>query len=306
MEQAGRGMEQAMRESVEAHFVLPQLKEMARACLEQKLRESMLFGKMTMLHYRMYKGGDDERIFRAAAAVELMILSLDMIDDVQDRDNPAVPWSAYRPEITLNLALGMLMIAQRLLLESGFEPERAQQAARLLSMQVLTAVHGQTLDLLNDIPDEDAYLAMVSQKSAALLVCGCMIGTVLATGEWKEQVRSYAEQLGIAAQIKNDIRDLANWTDKNDFLNRKLTLPTLFLLQAVTDEDRWVLDYYEGRLSMEEVRHRREELEAILEKTGTMLYSSVRMRTHYYRFLELLEQLELEDGWRDQMLALAE
>lgn len=89
-------------------------------------------------------------------------------------------------------------------------------------------------------------------------------------------------------------------------MNRKLTLPTLFLLQAVTDEDRWVIDYYEGRLSMEEVRHRREELEAILEKTGTMLYSSVRMRTHYYRFLELLEQLELEEGWRDQMLALAE
>ncbi|MGN7456295.1 polyprenyl synthetase family protein [Paenibacillus pasadenensis] len=306
MEQTIRRMEQAMKESVEAHFVLPQLREMALACLEQKLSESMLFGKMTMLHYRMYKGEDDERIYRAAAAVELMILSLDMIDDVQDQDNPAVPWSAYRPEIALNLALGMLMIAQRLLLESGFEPERAQQAARLLSMQVLTAVHGQTLDLLNDIPDEDAYLAMVSQKSAALLVCGCMIGTVLATGEWKEQVRGYAEQLGIAAQIKNDIRDLANWTDKNDFLNRKLTLPTLFLLQAVTDEDRWVIDYYEGRLSMEEVRHRREELEAILEKTGTMLYSSVRMRTHYYRFLELLEQLELEEGWRDQMLALAE
>ncbi|SDS66048.1 competence protein ComQ [Paenibacillaceae bacterium GAS479] len=294
-----------MRESLASYFVLPQLQEMAQACLEEKLQESLLFGKMTVLHYRMF-AGEDERIYRAAAAVELMVLSLDMIDDVQDKDNKSVVWNGYAPEITLNLALGMLMIAQRLLLEGGFESERARQAARLLSMQVLTAVHGQTLDLLNEIPDEEAYLDMVSQKSAALLVCACMIGTMLATGEWMEQVRGYAEQLGIAAQIKNDIRDLANWDNKNDFLNRKRTLPTLFLLQAVTDEDRWVLDYFEGRLTMEDVLNRREELEVIMEKTGTMLYSSVRMRTHYYRFLDLLGELNLDAGWQEEMLALAE
>jgi competence protein ComQ len=31
-------------------------------------------------------------IFLAAAAVELMILSLDIFDDLQDQDNFSVPW----------------------------------------------------------------------------------------------------------------------------------------------------------------------------------------------------------------------
>ncbi|WP_074048696.1 polyprenyl synthetase family protein [Paenibacillus ihumii] len=88
-------------------------------------------------------------------------------------------------------------------------------------------------DLLNDIHTEESYIEMVSEKSAALIAAACMVGTLLATGERSEEVRLYAEHLGIAAQIKNDIRDLLNWDHKNDFLNRKRTLPTLYLIQSV-------------------------------------------------------------------------
>ncbi|MCM3749402.1 polyprenyl synthetase family protein [Paenibacillus pasadenensis] len=307
MQQLAERLGQEMRDSLRAYFLLPGMQEMAQACLEEKLQESLLFSKMTVLHYRMF-AGEDERIYRAAAAVELMVLSLDMIDDVQDKDNKLVVWNSYPPEITLNLALGILMIAQQMMLDTGFGQERVQQAAKLLSGQVLTAVHGQTLDLLNDIPDEAAYLDMVGQKSAALLVCACMIGTVLATGEWQERVRSYAEQLGIAAQIKNDIRDLSNWDHKNDFINRKRTLPTLYLLQAAAENsgDSWVVEYFEGKLSMDDVQHKREEFQAILEKTGTLLYSSVRMRTHYYQFLDFLDEMNVGEGWKEEMLALAD
>ncbi|MFC4098460.1 polyprenyl synthetase family protein [Paenibacillus xanthanilyticus] len=305
MESLVQPIESELRSCLSTYFVMPQLREHAQACVEAKLGESLLFGKMTVLHYRMF-AGEDDRIYRAAAAVELMILSLDIIDDLQDRDNQEVPWSRFAPEIALNIALGFLTVSQKLLLTSGFPLERVQQAVQVLNRQVLTAIHGQTTDLLNAVASEEEYVAMIAQKSAALLVSACMIGTLLATGEWVEQVRHYAEELGIAAQIKNDIRDLLCWDRKNDFLNRKRTLPTLYLLQSLAEEDQWVAHYFEGRLPVEEILHRREEWERVLEKTGTLLYTSVRMRTHYYRYLELVGKLNLESGWKEQMLAFAE
>lgn len=201
-------------------FTVPHLLEQGTACVEEKLRESLLFSRMTVLHYRAF-GGSGKAIYRAGAAVELMILSLDIIDDLQDKDNKETVWSRMSPEIALNIALGLLTLSQQMLLTSDFPEERASGAARLMNEQVLSAINGQTTDLLNDIESEEEYIEMVRQKSAGLLVAACMIGTLLATGEIHEEVRKYAEELGIAAQMKNDIRDLLNWDNKNDFWNRK-------------------------------------------------------------------------------------
>lgn len=307
MEQFAEMLEIELRESLRTYFSVPQLCEHALACLEDKIQESsMLLGKMTVLHYRMFAGEDTRDIYRAAAAIELMMLSLDIIDDIQDKDNGKMAWNQLPSEIALNIGIGMLTLSGELILETGFPSERKLAAAQLLNQGVLIAVNGQMTDLYNDVSSEEEYIEMVSQKSAALLVTASMIGTVLATGEWIEEVKLYAEQLGIAAQIKNDIRDLLNWDDKNDFLNRKKTLPTLYLLQSVSDEERWIIDYFEGRLDFADVVGRRQEVERIIESTGTLIYTSVRMRTHYYRYLEHIERLNIEPYWREKMLSFAE
>ncbi|AOZ93432.1 polyprenyl synthetase family protein [Paenibacillus crassostreae] len=300
-------MEKELQSSFQTYFIEPYLYEQALACIVDKHQESMLFGKMTVLHYRMF-GGEGDDIYRAAAAVELMILGLDMIDDLQDQDNKGMVWNQLDPAITLNIAIGMLTLSQQMLLTSPFPLEWKHEATQIMCQQTLTAINGQTTDILNAIDNEDDYIHMVEQKSAALLVSACMVGTMLATGESEliQLVRSYAEELGIAAQIKNDIRDLVNWENKNDFLNRKKTLPTLFLLQSLSDEDRWVREYFEGRLQLEDVIHRQEDVEMIIEKSGTLLYTSVRMRTHYYKYLDLIDKLNMEPYWKEQMLALAE
>lgn len=298
-------IEQEMRAGLRSFFTVPYLLEQGTACVEEKLRESLLFSRMTVLHYRAF-GGMGKGIYRAGAAVELMILSLDIIDDLQDKDNKETVWSRMSPEIALNIALGLLTLSQQMLLNGDFPEERMSAAARLMNEQVLSAINGQTTDLLNDIDTEDEYIEMVRQKSAGLLVAACMIGTLLATGELHAEVRKYAEELGIAAQMKNDIRDLLNWDNKNDFWNRKKTLPTLYLLQSIPEGEEWVTDYFEARLQLEEVLHRKEEIERIIEQSGTFLYSSVRMRTHYYNYLDLVGKLGLAPVWQEQMLAMAD
>ncbi len=305
MDDFERLIEKEFRDSLQAYFVVPHLYELGIACVEEKLRESMLFGKLTVLHYRIFEGTGDG-IFRAAAAVELMVLSLDIIDDLQDKDNKGMAWNQMAPEIALNIALGLLTLSQQMLLTSEFPLEWTHEAVQVMSKQILTAINGQTTDLQNDITSEEDYLCMVRQKSAALLVAACMIGTLLATGEWNAQVRDYAEELGIAAQIKNDIRDLVNWENKNDFWNRKKTLPTLYLLESISEEEGWILDYFEQRLQLEDVLHRKEEIERILEQSGTLLYTSVRMRTHYYNYLDMVNKLGIDSYWKEQIIALAE
>ncbi|MNE05316.1 (2E,6E)-farnesyl diphosphate synthase [compost metagenome] len=306
MERFAEMIDLELRKSLENYFNVPQLYEHALLCLEDKMQESMLLGKMTVLHYRMFAGMDNEDIYRAAAAVEIMMLSLDIIDDIQDKDNGKMIWNRLAPEIALNIGIGLLTLSGELILSTSFPLERKLQAARIINQEILIAVNGQMRDLFNDIHTEEEYIVMVSQKSAALLVAASMIGTILATGEWIEGVKQYTEELGIAAQIKNDIRDLLNWDHKNDFLNRKKTLPTLYLLQSVSENERWIVDYFEGRLDFNDVAERKGEVESIIESTGTLLYTSVRMRTHYYRYLELIEQLNLEPQWKEQMLAFAE
>lgn len=294
-----------LTQSVRQHFIVHHLHEQAKLFLDEKLKESLLFGKMTVLHYRMF-GGEGDRIYQAAAAVEMMILGLDIIDDLQDQDNIGMAWSKVSPAIALNIAIGFLTMSQHTLLSSPFPQEHKLLAAQRMNAQILTAINGQTIDLLNDVNTEEDYIQMISQKSAALLVAACMTGTVLASGQEVEQVAEYALELGIAAQMKNDIRDLLNWEHKNDFLNRKRTLPTLFLLQSLTEEDFWVADYFEGRLQYEDVQDRKHELEQLVERSGASLYSSVKMRVHYYQYLERIDAMSLDPIWKEQMLAFAQ
>ncbi|NGM85094.1 polyprenyl synthetase [Paenibacillus sp. 7124] len=291
-------------EGLRAYFVEPHLYEQAMACVEEKLRGKLPFSKLTVLHFHAF-GGTGHAIYRAAAAVELMILSADIIDDLQDKDNSLTAWSRMSPEMVLNIAFGLTLVSQQMMLTGDFPMEVVHKAVQFLNTQTLAAINGQTTDLLNDIGSEEDYLRMVKQKSAGFVVAACMIGTLLATGEWNERVRDYAEELGIADQIKNDIRDLLDW-ERSDFKNRKKTLSTLYLLQFIAEEDQWIADYFEGSLKAEEISHRREEFERAIERTGTFLYTSVRMRTHCYNYLQLVDKLEIDAHWKNRIIALSE
>lgn len=305
-----KGTEKLLAEEMQAQvkrcFAVDYLREAAVASVEVKVRESLKCGTLTLLHYRMF-GGSGQQIYRAAAAVELMILALDIMDDLQDEDHMDMPWHALPKSIALNLSLALLTLSQETLLGCNFPTAYIHKAAAFLSRQVLIATNGQTLDLLNEIGNEEEYLNMVKQKSAALLVCACMTGVILATGEESALVQEYGQEMGISAQIRNDSRDLLNWERKNDFLHRKKTLPLLYLLSTISEEqDRWVIDYFEGRLPLEEIQHRGGEFAALVERTGTSMYAAFRARSAYYHFLELLEELELDSSWKLQLIAAAE
>ncbi|GAF06378.1 polyprenyl synthetase family protein [Paenibacillus pini] len=229
MQSYAEKIEEQLYELVRNHFKTD-LAFYALQFLEHKCKEKHLFGGLTVLHYRMF-GGQSEHIYRVAAAMELAILSLDIFDDLQDEDQPNIIWRQCPQAIAMNAALGFVLLARQSLMSSELDKERLLQVEACWDRSLLTAVNGQTTDLLNRIATEEEYYQMIREKSSSLVVMACMTGTLLSTGYWNETVEKYACELGFASQLKNDIRDLVNWDSKNDFLQRKRTLLTLYLMK---------------------------------------------------------------------------
>ncbi|MCM3630958.1 polyprenyl synthetase family protein [Paenibacillus glycanilyticus] len=294
---------QEMLRISDKYFTTEPLRGYALAFIREKQAESMRFGLLTMLHYRMF-GGGSKQILQAAAAVELFILASDILDDLQDGDAPHQAWSQVPPAAAMQTAASLMVLSQQAILELDFGQAERLRAAQMMNDQFLKAANGQMLDLMNAVTDEDSYIAMVQLKSAALIVMACMTGVMLAGREWHPMVAEYAEEVGMAAQIKNDIRDLLRWDDKNDFILRKKTLLTLFLLEEIAEEDRWIKDYFEGRLRAEDVADRQQMLEEACDRTGAALYGSVRMRMHFNRFQELIDEVPEAASAKDKLLQI--
>lgn len=217
-----------------------ELKLLLKSFLEEKTAVGFSFGKLCFLHYEAFSDGINEDIYKVAAAIELLILSFDIIDDLQDKDSDYI-WN-NTPELSLNVALAMLIMASKAINETSFEHKSA--AIRLLEKYALMSISGQQLDLLNICRDEESYVQMITQKSGSLTAMGCLIGEVLAKGEVTKEVEEYGKYIGIIQQIKNDIQSLKVWGPKNDLLNKRYSLPIIYLLSKKNDVSNSVASYY--------------------------------------------------------------
>lgn len=268
--------------------------------IDYKLKQPLLFGELTVLHYRMF-GGQNENIYQAAASIELMILALDIFDDLQDQDHASAPWIQMSPALSMNIAIGLLTISVASLEQTSFELIKKARAVRCLSIQVVKAVNGQYTDLLNSMSTEEECLAMIQEKSGSLLACACLLGTVLATESHHDTVMEYGIMIGVAAQIKNDIQDICRWDEKNDLIYKKKTLPTLYLLQSSHPRSQLVKSYYEEKLGKDDLYSRKFEIKQFIEESGAIQYSEVLMRVYQMKAFERVKHLNVTPEWLDKL-----
>lgn len=179
-----------------------ELKTMLKSFKEEKVVTGYSFGKLCFWHYEAFVDCLNDDIYKVAAAIELLILSYDIIDDLQDKDSDYI-WSKT-PELALNVALAMLVMSSKTIHSTTFEHKN--MALRLLQEYALRSISGQQLDVLNDCRDEQSYLQMIDQKSGSLTAMSCVIGEVLAKGEMTAEIEEYGKYIGVIQQIKNDIQ----------------------------------------------------------------------------------------------------
>ncbi|MFJ7981172.1 polyprenyl synthetase family protein [Lysinibacillus xylanilyticus] len=274
-----------------------ELRSMLKNFKEEKMAVGYSFGKLCYLHYEAFTDCLNEDIYKVAAAIELLILSFDIIDDLQDKDSD-YSWTKT-PDLSLNVALAMLVMASRTIRETSFEDKNT--AIQILEDYALRSINGQQLDLLNTCRDEQSYIQMIEQKSGSLSAMACLIGEVLATGGTSSEVEEYGKYIGIIQQIKNDIQSLKTWGPKNDLLNKRYSLPIIYLLSQENDVSKSVINYYNDDM---DAFLDNNATENELTNGGAIRYAITMKNVYKFKALNILENVTINELGKDYLKRL--
>ncbi|MWC31179.1 polyprenyl synthetase family protein [Paenibacillus sp. MMS18-CY102] len=283
----------------------PELRQLAEQFIAYKQSEGGIFGDIASLHCRMF-GGDEQLADTGAAAVELMILALDIYDDLQDKDNNKVPWSQIDPAIALNVAIGLQSLSLDLVLTASGPTDRKMMAATYLNQGVLRAVNGQHTDLRNEPMTEEECLQMIEDKSGSLVAAACLVGAALATDEHAELIGAYGRAMGGAAQLRNDVEGMQRWDTRNDLLARKQTLPIQYVLEQQSEEAALVRSYYDGEISQDKLLERKHEIMDYVNGCGSVEYGLIHAKLKQYEAEAGINQLPVDEVWKEKLRAFAQ
>ncbi|MFB9760090.1 polyprenyl synthetase family protein [Ectobacillus funiculus] len=268
-----------------------QLQQLYADCFAYKKKQGSPFRLITLQHYKVF-GGTSPDIQQIADAVEQLILSLDIIDDWQDEDlAEAAPWMKIEKAQALNIALLFLNSSMNHIIASSFQNQNA--AARCMHQCLNISIEGQYLDIENAISNEEQYIIMCRKKSGSLLTLASLLGSLLATDNVPACIASYASDMGVAAQIANDMRDAVNITGKSDWRKKKRTLPILYLLHPKVEKGQLVRDYFAGTISFEELAEREEELVHIVKSSGALVYANAVRELHQNQAIAAIDSLQV-------------
>lgn len=237
------------------------------SCLQSELLEAMRYGLLSggkriravlVLAFCSACGGDEEAIMNAACAIEMLHAYSLIHDDLPCMDNDTL----RRGKPTCHVVYGETnaVLAGDALQAAAFSALlRCPLDGDKLSAMALALADaagergmcgGQYLDTSNDPAEvDDEYLtALHAMKTGALIRASCLMGAIGA-GANEEQLRAatnYAENLGVAFQIRDDVLDAvgeASVIGKNvgsDAAKGKATCVTLYGLEGC---EKMVRDY---------------------------------------------------------------
>jgi octaprenyl-diphosphate synthase len=174
---------------------------------------------------------------RLAASVEFMhtatLLHDDVVDESDIRRGKAAARLVWGNEASVLVGDFLLGQAFRMMVEVGSLP-----ALEVLSDAAAVIAEGEVMQLVtaHDLAtSEDAYLAVIRAKTAALFAAACEVGAIVAGEDdaARRALAGYGMNLGMAFQLVDDALDYSGVQAKlgkrvgDDFRDGKVTLPVL-------------------------------------------------------------------------------
>jgi octaprenyl-diphosphate synthase len=185
---------------------------------------------------------------KLAAAVEFMhtatLLHDDVVDDSDMRRGKAAARVLWGNEASVLVGDFLLGQAFKMMVEVGSLP-----CLEVLSSAAVVIAEGEVMQLSaakDTATTEDAYLAVIRAKTAALFAAACEVGPILA-GRARAEVaacRGFGANLGIAFQLIDDALDYGGSSAKlgknvgDDFREGKITLPVVLSFRRGATEER--------------------------------------------------------------------
>ncbi len=232
--------------------------------LIEAMRYSLMAGgkrlrPLLVLEFCRVCGGDTDKALPFACAVEMIHTyslihdDLPCMDDDDYRRGRLSCHKVYGEDVALIAADALQSLAFETAAKADLPPDRIADAVRSLASHsgVHGMVGGQMIDILMNgrSPSYEDILKMYSLKTSALLKTACEMGC-LAAGkpECLAAADEYADNLGLAFQIRDDILDVIgdqNRTGKavgSDDKNQKSTVVAFCGLEKASE---MVLEYSE-------------------------------------------------------------
>ena len=261
-------------------------------------KEGLPFAQLTLIHYQSF-GGNDEEITQLAAAVELLVLSFDMLDDLEDLDNVDEPWMKIEHPLALNAATTLYTLSKLAVL--SLQSSLKYQIVEVFIKFSIQAMEGQHVDLKNSILTEEDCLEVMKNKSGSLIALASVSGMLLA-GTNSPAVEEYSYQLGIAAQIDNDFRDLFNPL-KNDVSSQKKSLAYLYLQKKYNDHAIEILEGFTSGMPINEYFGSPLKLKQKLIDAGVAQYLNVMKQIAINKATRMIRQLPIDNNQSERLIA---
>jgi geranylgeranyl pyrophosphate synthase len=261
-----------------------------------------------VLTYDALGGTERDKILPIAAMLELLHVSLLVIDDIIDRDHqrhgqPNVSGTYLRlyadalpNEVDrLHYATSAALMAGNLLINGAYDailaadlPEAQRRTVQhLLSEALFTAAGGEFIDVESTFMHHQAWLTIARTKTSSYsFVLPLRLGAILAGAPAKVQTHLVAmgNAMGIAFQLSDDLLDIFAdeiATGKSRFRDVREGLPTYVLTQALelanpTDR-RWL----EGMFHSATVTGPQgQRIQSIVEQSGARAQTEKQIATY--------------------------
>jgi len=225
---------------------------------------------------------------KLAAAVEFMhtatLLHDDVVDNSDMRRGTAAARVLWGNEASVLVGDFLLGQAFRMMVEVASLP-----CLDTLSSAAAVIAEGEVMQLsaAKDVETtEDAYLAVIRAKTAALFAAACEVGPILA-GRGKAEIaacRGYGANLGIAFQLIDDALDYGGSSAKlgknvgDDFREGKVTLPVVLSFRRGSMEER---EFWRRTLQTGDIREGDLELALTTMKRRGALEDTIERARHY-------------------------
>ncbi|RYM02934.1 polyprenyl synthetase [Sporolactobacillus sp. THM7-7] len=250
---------------------------------------------------------DEEKKIACSAAVELLILATDIIDDITDQD--FANESSMLSKLTISEAL---TISNTLLMESfsliiNYSDACNLEKYKSMINNLRTAAFGQWKDLLfvisKHVPSEADYFALIDQKSVPLIRLVFEMSK-LTNDTIRENIPRY---IGYSGQLKNDARDIL-LESKSDLIHQKATLPLIKAIEFSQEKDQgWLLKQMNRLNSSENNTDLLNNIRCYITQTGAIDYCFILSKVYMNKATHLLRRsMDYNEEYVEQLIGILE
>ncbi len=250
---------------------------------------------------------------KLAAAVEFMhtatLLHDDVVDESDMRRGKLAARMLWGNEASVLVGDFLLGQAFKMMVEVGSLP-----CLDVLSTAAAVIAEGEVMQLSaakDTQTTEDAYLAVIRAKTAALFAAACEVGPILARRGKGEiaACRSYGLNLGVAFQLIDDALDYGGSAAKlgknvgDDFREGKITLPVVLAFRRGAESER---EFWRRTLERSEIAEGDLETALGLMRRHRALDDCVERARHYGAMARDALGIFPASAWKQAMLDAVE